>query len=198
MTEQGQHQAVTLPWKEESRRELLDYSFTIALVVILGMAVQTLLAGYVDIALIVLFVAALIYLAIYGPHSGLGSVAAVSQAGLRLEHRGWGIWPTPWRIRLARSRFLPATEIGEVRVIRESAPGISLRSTFMTHKGHKLGWGKVTVIYDTTEAVLIEQLNPSLSRPWWMLRSPQVDELARALELAREAGSEPGRSGTVR
>lgn len=193
-------QAVTLPWSEEGEREIKDIfaSSTIAVLLALSVvgffnAVRGEAGAQLGSALFALILATIAMLSWYGPFGSVGSRVSVDHRGLWIRHQGWTLWPTDARIELLIPRHLPASEIGTIKAVSEDGRRkMWSKSMALRYEGKRLGWTRTTVDKESIEAVLIEQRNSGLRRPWWLIKCRQRDELVRALELARSGNGEEG------
>ena len=187
--------AVTLPWEERGDREFKDFAATGVIALLLAMsavgfynATRGAPGAQLASALFALALVVLAVLSWYGPLGSVGSRVSVDQEGLWIRHRGWTVWPSETRIELLVPRHLPATQIGSIEpVSEERRRKMWTKSMALQYQGRRLGWTRTTVDKETVDAVLIEQLDPGLRRPWWLIKCRQRDELVRALELAKAA-----------
>ncbi|MDH3300127.1 MAG: hypothetical protein OES24_06435 [Acidimicrobiia bacterium] len=193
-------EAVTLPWSEQGEREFKDLfaSATIALLLALSAvgfwnAIRGEAGAQLASALFALVLATVAVLSWYGPFGSVGARVSVDHRGLWIRHQGWTLWPTGTRIELLVPRHLPASEIGIVEAVSEDGRRkMWSKSMALRYRGKRLGWTRTTIDKESTDAVLIEQRNPDLKRPWWLIKCRQHDELVRALEMARTSGGEAG------
>lgn len=185
--------AVTLPWSERGEREFKDMfaSGTIALLLAMSVvgfanAVRSVPGPQLGSGLFALALAVVAVLSWYGPFGSVGARVSVDHRGLWIRHQGWSLGPGGTRIELMIPRHLPASEIGQVETVSENGRRkMWSKSMALRYEGKRLGWTRTTVDKETVDAVLIEQLDPGLRRPWWLVKCRQHDELVRALELAR-------------
>ncbi len=191
----GDVEVVTLPWSESGEREWKDAltSGTIAVLLVLAVvgffnAARGQSGAHLGSALFAIVLVGIAMVSWYGPFGSVGSRVSVDQSGLWIRHDGWTLWPTGTRIELLVPRHLPASQIGTVEAVSEDGrKKIWRKSMALRYEGRRLGWTRTTVNKETVDAVLIEQLDPGLKRPWWLIRCRQSDELIRALELAKTA-----------
>lgn len=192
-------EAVTLPWSEEGDREFKDIFASATIVLLLALAAVGLFnaargepGAQLGSAVFALALAAVAMLSWYGPFGSVGARVSVDQRGLWIRHEGWTLWPSGVRIELLVPRHLPAAEIGIVKAVTEDGRRKMWRKSMaLRYDGKRLGWTRITVDKESTEAVLIEQRNPALARPWWLVKCRQRDELVRALELAKTDDGDP-------
>lgn len=193
---------VTLPWSERGDREFKDIFASATIVLLLSLAVVGLFnaargepGAQLGSAVFALVLATVAMLSWYGPFGSVGARVSVDQQGLWIRHQGWTLWPTGTRIEMLVPRHLPATEIGIVVAVSEDGRRKMWRKSMpLRYDGKRLGWTRVTVDKETTDAVLIEQRKSDLARPWWLVKCRQHDELVRALELARIDGGDRSES----
>ncbi len=186
-------EAVTLPWSEQGEREFKDIFASATVVLLLALAVVGLFnaaqgepGGQLGSAVFALALAAVAMLSWYGPFGSVGARVSVDRHGLWIRHRGWTLWPSGARVELLVPRHLPASEIGIVKAVSEDRRGKMWRKSMaLRYEGKRLGWTRITVDKESIDAVLIEQRNTELKRPWWLVKCRQRDELVRALELAK-------------
>lgn len=190
--------AVTLPWSERGEREFKDIFASTTVLLLVALAVVGLFnaargapGAQLGSALFAIALTAVAMLSWYGPFGSVGARVSVDRRGLWIRHQGWTLWPTGARVELLVPRHLPASEIGLVKAVSEDGRRKMWRKSMaLRYNGKRLGWTRITVDKESTEAVLIEQRNPALARPWWLIKCRQRDELVRALELARTDGGD--------
>ena len=186
-------EAVTLPWSEQVDREFKDIFASSTIVLLLALAAVGFFnalrgepGAHLGSAVFALTLAVVATLSWYGPFGSIGSRVSVDHRGLWIRHQGWTLRPTGTRIELLVPRHLPASEIGTVKVVSEDARRkMWSKSMALRYEGKRLGWTRTTIDKESVEAVLIEQRNPELKRPWWLVKCRRPDELVRALELAK-------------
>lgn len=186
---------VSLPWIEPGYREFKDIFASGAIAVLLVVAAVNLVqavsggtSGQLSGGLIALVLAVIAAAIWYGPTGWVGTRVTVDEQGLWVRHWGWSIGSK--RLEFSIPKHLPAHQLGEAMVVtEEKRKQMWRRSMSLDYRGKLLGWTRVNVNRDTTEAVMVEQADAGLKRPWWLLKCQACPELVEAIELCRQANS---------